>query len=53
MASTLGQHLLRAKSKGENFGYLLFIPAFFLSAVWLPHGKLLAVIEQTVLFTQC
>ena len=62
MASRLGQHLLRAKSMVGNFGlficplFQLFVFCccfFFLSAFWLPHHQLLAVIEQTVSLTQC
>ena len=50
MASRLGQHLLTANSKAENFGLFALYSRylFFLSAVLLPHGQLLAVIEQTV-----
>ena len=49
MASRLGQHLLTANSKAEKFGlFALYSRFFFLSAVLLPHGQLLAVIEQTV-----
>ena len=44
MASRLEQHL-RAKPKTENFG---LFTGFFLSAVWLPHGRFFAVIEETV-----
>ena len=47
MASRLGKRL-RAKSKTKNLGYLLFVIAIFLSAIWLSHGKLLAIIEETV-----
>ena len=49
MASRLG-----AKSKAENFG--LFAPLsllFLFSAIWLPHGQLVTVIEETVSLTQC
>ena len=56
MTSRLGQNLLRAKSKAENFGLFALCSSyllFFLSAAWLPHGQLLAVIEQTVSLTQC
>ena len=48
MASILEQNL-----RLKTLGYLLFIPVIFLSAVWLPHGQLLAIIEQTVSLTQC
>ena len=51
MASGPGKHLLRAKSTTEKLGLFLFILAFFLSAVWLPHGQLLAIIEETVSLT--
>ena len=37
----------------KTLGYLFFIPAIFISAVWLPHGQHLAIIEETVSFTQC
>ena len=48
VASRLEQNL-----RLKILSYLLFIPAnFFLSAVWLLHGQLLAVIEQTVSLTQ-
>ena len=44
MASRLEQ-ILRLKA----FGCLLFVPTyFFLSDAWLPHGQLLAVLEQTI-----
>ena len=29
-------------------GYLFYIPATFLSAVWMPHDQPLAIIEETV-----
>ena len=52
MASRLGQHLLRTKYKTENFGlFALYSSYFFLSAAWLLHGQLLAVIEQIVSLT--
>ena len=56
MASSLGQNLLRGKSKAENFGLFALYSSYFflfLSAVWLSHGQPLAVIEQAVSLTQC
>ena len=55
MASRLGPNLRRTTSKAEKFGLfaLYFSYLFFLSAVWLPHGQLLTVIEPTVSLTQC
>ena len=48
MASRLGQHLLKAKSKAENFGLfaLSLSLLFFVSAVWLHNGQFLTVIED-------
>ena len=47
------QHLVRPKSKAENFGLFALYTCYFLSAVWLPNGQLLTVIEETVSLTQC
>ena len=51
MASRLGQRLLRAKSKTENFGYFLFICSIFVSVAWLRDGKLFTLIKETVSLT--
>ena len=37
----------------KTLAYLLFIPAIFSFAIWLSHGQLLAIIEETVLLIQC
>ena len=52
MASKLGQHLLRAKPKAENFGLFALYPCYFLSVAWLPHKQLMVIIEERALFTQ-
>ena len=31
----------------------LIIETFFLTAIWLPHSQLWAIIEEAVLLTQC
>ena len=42
MASLLGKHLLRAKSKAEKFGLFALYPCYFficcLAAPWLTFG---------------
>ena len=52
MAFRYSQHVLRAKSIAENFGLFALYTAFFICC-WLPHGQLLAIIEETVSFTEC
>ena len=48
----LGNTSLEQNIRLKTLGYLLFVPAtFFLSAAWLLHGQLLAVIEQIVSLT--
>ena len=51
MPSRLEQHLLRAKSKAGNFELFALYSCYFLSAVRLPHGQLLALTEKTVSLT--
>ena len=38
MVPRLGKHLLRAKSKPENFELFAIYPYHFLSVAWLLHG---------------
>ena len=51
MASRLGQHLLREKSKAENFGLFGLYFSYFVSLSQLPHDQFLAVSRQTVSLT--
>ena len=51
MASRLGQHLLRAKYKTENFGLFALYSSYFFCLLFGCFGQLLAVIEQIVSLT--
>ena len=44
----LGNTSLEQNLKLKTLGYLLFIASIFLSAVWLPNGQFLTVIEEIV-----
>ena len=53
MASRLEQHLIRARSKAQDFGLFALYPVIFLSTVWLSNEQLWAIIEETLSLTQC
>ena len=51
MASRLGKHLFRAKSKAENFGFICSLPRLFFICCLAVPWLIFDIIEETVSLT--